>query len=84
MAEWLRTGLQIRLRRFDSGTGLQYRAWRPSDQASDQGALFLTHPALAALYPPAKRINLPARYTLCGGPALLEGLEYLAKVLKAE
>ena len=23
MAEWLRTGLQIRLRRFDSGSGLQ-------------------------------------------------------------
>ncbi len=24
MAEWLRTGLQIRLRRFDSGSGLHY------------------------------------------------------------
>ena len=26
MAEWLRTGLQIRLRRFDSGSGL-HRPW---------------------------------------------------------
>lgn len=51
------------------------------EEASDQGALFLTHPALLALYPPARRINLPARYTLCGGPALLEGLEYLARTL---
>ena len=24
MAEWLRTGLQIRLRRFDSGSGLHF------------------------------------------------------------
>lgn len=50
-------------------------------EAADQGALFLTHPALRALYPPSRRINLPARYVQCGGPALLEGLEYLAKVL---
>lgn len=49
--------------------------------AGDQGALFLTHPALRALYPDTKRIDLPTRYTLCGGPALLEGLEYLAKEL---
>ena len=27
MAEWLRTGLQIRLRRFDSGSGLQTQRW---------------------------------------------------------
>ena len=27
MAEWLRTGLQIRLRRFDSGSGLQGSKW---------------------------------------------------------
>lgn len=51
------------------------------EEAADQGALFLTHQALRALYPPDKRINLPARYVLCGGPGLLEGLEYLAKML---
>jgi hypothetical protein len=28
MAEWLRTGLQIRLRRFDSGSGLHGRNLR--------------------------------------------------------
>ena len=28
MAEWLRSGLQIRARRFDSGSGLQYPVWQ--------------------------------------------------------
>jgi iron complex transport system substrate-binding protein len=49
--------------------------------AADQGAVFLTHPALRALYPPARRIDLPTRYTLCGGPALIDGLNYLADKL---
>ena len=46
-------------------------------QAADQGALFITHPAVAARYGTGRRIDLPARYTLCGGPALREGLTYL-------
>jgi iron complex transport system substrate-binding protein len=50
--------------------------------AGDQGALFLTHPALLARYPASRRVNLPARYTLCGGPALQQGLSYLANVMK--
>jgi iron complex transport system substrate-binding protein len=53
----------------------------PPAQAEDQGALFFTHPAVAALYPPERRIALPTRYTLCGGPALIEALDYLADVL---
>ncbi|WP_454002823.1 ABC transporter substrate-binding protein [Afipia felis] len=51
-------------------------------RAGDQGALFLTHPALRARYDETKRINLPSRYTLCGGPALLEGLGVLKDELK--
>jgi iron complex transport system substrate-binding protein len=50
----------------------------PPRDATDQGALFLTHPALRTLYPPSRRIVLPTRYTLCGGPALVEALDYLA------
>jgi iron complex transport system substrate-binding protein len=50
----------------------------PPRAAADQGALFLMHPALTALYPPERRIVLPTRYTLCGGPALVEALDYLA------
>jgi len=53
-----------------------------ASHASDQGALFLTHPALRARYDETKRINLPSRYTLCGGPALLEGLGVLKDALK--
>ena len=53
----------------------------PPLQAEDQGALFFTHPAVKAMYPPERRIALPTRYTLCGGPALVEALDYLADVL---
>src|SRR4051812_24146357 len=53
----------------------------PPLQAEDQGALFFTHPAVTALYPAERRIALPTRYTLCGGPALIEALDYLADVL---
>jgi iron complex transport system substrate-binding protein len=53
----------------------------PPLQAEDQGALFFTHPAVNAAFPPARRIALPTRYTLCGGPALIEALDYLADVL---
>ena len=47
-----------------------------------QGTLYLTHPALRALYPPARRIILPTRYTLCGGPSLVAALDYLTGVVK--
>jgi iron complex transport system substrate-binding protein len=50
-------------------------------EAHDQGSYSLIHPALAALYPPARRLVLPARYTLCGGPALVAAFDYLAALL---
>jgi iron complex transport system substrate-binding protein len=46
-----------------------------------QGALYLTHPALRTLYPPSRRIILPSRYTLCGGPALVAAFDYLTGVV---
>ena len=46
-----------------------------------QGALYLTHPALRALYPPDKRIVLPSRFTLCAGPSLVPALDYLTDVV---
>jgi iron complex transport system substrate-binding protein len=49
--------------------------------AADQSSYNLTHPALNALYPPERRIVLPARYTLCGGPALIAALDYLTELL---
>ena len=48
----------------------------------DQGSVYLTHPALKELYPPSRRIVLPVRYTLCGGPGLIAGLGHLANELK--
>jgi iron complex transport system substrate-binding protein len=53
----------------------------PPVEAGDQGALLFTHPAVRALYPAERRIALPSRYTLCGGPALVAALDYLADVL---
>lgn len=46
-----------------------------------QSALYLTHPALRALYPPEKRIVLPSKFTLCAGPSLVAAFDYLADVL---
>ena len=53
----------------------------PPLQAEDQGALFFTHPAISALYPPERRVAVSTRYTLCGGPALIEALDYLTDML---
>lgn len=53
----------------------------PPTAASDQGALYLTHPALRALYPENRRIALATRYTMCGGPALVAAFDYLAEAL---
>ncbi len=54
----------------------------PPGEARDQGALFITHPALLARYSANRRIDLPERYTLCGGPPLVQGLDYLAQAIK--
>ncbi len=51
----------------------------PPVAATDQGAIFLVHPALHALYPPERRIALPTRYTMCGGPALIAAFDYMAE-----
>lgn len=55
----------------------------PPHAAQDQGALFITHPALLARYGADRRIDLPERYTVCGGPSLLQGLNYLTKAIGA-
>jgi iron complex transport system substrate-binding protein len=48
------------------------------DDAEDQGQAFLLHPALERLYPPEKRIVVPERLTVCGGPMLPDALDRLA------
>jgi iron complex transport system substrate-binding protein len=54
----------------------------PPRAPQDQGALYVTHPALQALYPPQRRIELPTRFTMCGGPALIAAFDYLADKLR--
>ena len=53
----------------------------PTD-AEDQGTALLAHPALEKLYPPERRIYLPERLTVCGGPMLAEAIDRLAAEAK--
>jgi iron complex transport system substrate-binding protein len=52
------------------------------DFAEDEGRAFLLHPALERFYPASKRIVIPERLTVCGGPMLSEALERLASELE--
>lgn len=47
-------------------------------RAEDQGTALLAHPALTDLFPPDRRIVLPEKLTVCGGPSLPEALDWLA------
>lgn len=53
-----------------------------SNSAEDQGKAFLLHPALQRLYPPSRRLVLPERLTVCGGPMLAEALDRLSAELR--
>ena len=53
----------------------------PPSAATDQGAMFLVHPAMRDLYPPERRVALPTRYTMCGGPALIAAFDYMADAM---
>jgi iron complex transport system substrate-binding protein len=52
------------------------------DHAEDDGRAFLLHPALERFYPPAKRIVIPERLTVCGGVMLAQALDMLVEELK--
>jgi iron complex transport system substrate-binding protein len=47
-------------------------------RAEDQGSALLAHPALAAVLPPERRLALPDRLTICGGPATPAAIDALA------
>ena len=47
-------------------------------RVEDQGSALLAHPSLARLYPAERRIVLPERLTVCGGPSLPTALDRLA------
>jgi iron complex transport system substrate-binding protein len=49
----------------------------------DLGAALLGHPALARLYPPAKRIALPASAGVCEGPSTPDFIDAFAQAVRA-
>jgi iron complex transport system substrate-binding protein len=52
------------------------------DFAEDEGRAFMLHPALERFYPASKRLVIPERLTVCGGPRLSEALDRLASELE--
>jgi iron complex transport system substrate-binding protein len=52
---------------------------RDDDKAEDQGRAMLLHPAIQELFPPARRIIIPERLTVCGGPMLADAMTMLAR-----
>lgn len=53
-----------------------------SDFAEDEGRAFLLHPALERFYPSSKRLIVPERLTVCGGPMVVNALDRLVEELK--
>ena len=56
----------------------------PRMKAEDQGTALLQHPALRSLYPARKRLVLPDRLTICGGPATPDLIQTFASELRAK
>ena len=52
------------------------------DFAEDEGRAFMLHPALEHFYPASKRLVIPEKLTVCGGPRLSEALDRLASELE--
>jgi iron complex transport system substrate-binding protein len=52
------------------------------DFAEDGGRAFMLHPALERFYPAARRLVIPERLTVCGGPGMSEALNQLASELE--
>jgi iron complex transport system substrate-binding protein len=50
-------------------------------EAEDQGAALLLHPSLEKIFPRDRRIILPEKLTICGGPMLVEAMRLLATQL---
>jgi iron complex transport system substrate-binding protein len=50
----------------------------------DQGSALLWHPALLAAVPPERRLYVPARLTICNGPATPVAIDVLAAEVRAK
>jgi iron complex transport system substrate-binding protein len=74
-----RTGGFVRLERIVASHPDYLVVAAASQAAEDQGTALLAHPALAALYPPSRRIVLPSALTVCGGPSLPAAIAWLSR-----
>lgn len=50
----------------------------------DQGSALLWHPALLAAVPPKRRLYVPAKLTICGGPSTPHAIDALAAEVRAK
>ena len=48
----------------------------------DQGTAKLVHPALSRLYPPARRLVIPARLAICAGPSTPHLINHIASEIR--
>lgn len=53
-------------------------------QGLDQGSALLMHPALARAVPPERRLVIPGRLEICGGPATPATIDALAAEVRAK
>jgi iron complex transport system substrate-binding protein len=54
---------------------------KETGEAEDQGTALLLHPAIQKIFPPERRIILPEKLTICGGPMLVDAMKLLAAQL---
>ncbi|MBQ0822083.1 ABC transporter substrate-binding protein [Microvirga sp. HBU67558] len=55
-----------------------------TDQAADNGTALLLHPALAEAVPPSRRLVLPGKLTICGGPSTPAAIDHLGAEARAK
>ena len=55
---------------------------RDDGRAEDQGRAMLLHPAVQDLFPPERRIVIPERLSVCGGPMIAEAMNLLAAQIR--
>lgn len=53
-------------------------------QTVDNGSALLVHPALAAAVPPERRLVIPGRLAICGGPATPAAIDALTAEVRAK
>jgi iron complex transport system substrate-binding protein len=53
-------------------------------RAMDQGSALLVHPALLAALPPERRLSLPGRLAICGGPSTPAFIDAIASEVRSK